>query len=82
MGEGSRSPAYLWQVGRAARRAGFDVFFFTSVYSYFPILARVPCVVCYHDTTAERLPELLFPTRLNHLLWRIKTALALSLIHI
>jgi alpha-1,3-rhamnosyl/mannosyltransferase len=76
VGEGSRSPAYLWQVGRAARRAGFDVFFFTSVYSYFPILARVPCVVCYHDTTAERLPELLFPTRLNHLLWRVKTALA------
>lgn len=76
VGEGSRSPAYLWQVGRAARRAGFDVFFFTSVYSYFPILARVPCVVCYHDATAERLPELLFPTRLNHLLWRIKTALA------
>jgi len=76
VGDSSRSPAYLWQVGRAARRAKFDLFFFTSVYSYFPILARVPCVVCYHDTTAERFPELLFPTRLNHLLWRIKTALA------
>jgi len=76
VGDSSRSPAYLWQVGRAARRAKFDLFFFTSVYSYFPILARMPCVVCYHDTTAERMPELLFPTRLNHLLWRIKTALA------
>ena len=43
---------------------------------YFPILTTTPCVVCYHDTTAERLPELLFPTRLNHRLWQAKTALA------
>ena len=36
----------------------------------------MPCVVCYHDATAERLPELLFPTRRNRWLWRAKTALA------
>jgi len=36
----------------------------------------VPCVVCFHDTTAERLPHLLFPTRRNHLLWKAKTAMA------
>lgn len=76
VGATSRSLGYLWKVGRAARQAKFDLFFFTSVYSYFPILARMPFVVCYHDTTAERLPELLFPTKLNHLLWRIKTAMA------
>ena len=76
VGTTSRSISYLWKVGWAARKADFDVFFFPAVYSYFPILARVPCVVCYHDTTAERLPELLFPTKLNHLLWQAKTALA------
>ena len=76
VGTSSRSPAYLWKVGRAARRAAFDVFFFPAVYSYFPILARVPCVVCFHDATAERLPHLLFPSRLNHGLWRLTTALA------
>lgn len=76
VGDGSRSFSYLWRVGRAARRAEFDVFFFPAVYSYFPILTRTPCVVCYHDTTAERMPELLFPTRLNHRLWQAKTALA------
>ena len=75
-GTRSRSISYLWKVGGAARKAAFDVFFFPAVYSYFPILARVPCVVCYHDTTAERLPELLFPTKLNHHLWQAKTALA------
>jgi glycosyltransferase involved in cell wall biosynthesis len=76
VGKTSRSPGYLWRVGRVARSARFDVFFFPAVYSYFPILARVPCIVCYHDTTAERLPQLLFPTKWNHRLWQIKTELA------
>ena len=75
-GTRSRSLGYLWKVGRAARRARFDIFFFPAVYSYFPILARMPCVVCYHDTTAERLPEMLFPTKFNHRMWQLKTALA------
>lgn len=76
VGRSSRSPGYLWSVGQVVRRAKFDLFFFPAVYSYFPVLARVPCVVCYHDTTAERLPELLFPTKLNHRLWQAKTRLA------
>jgi alpha-1,3-rhamnosyl/mannosyltransferase len=76
VGDTSRSPRYLLQMAAAVRRAKFDVFFFPAVYSYFPLLSRVPCVVCYHDTTAERLPELLFPTQLNHRLWQLKTQLA------
>jgi glycosyltransferase involved in cell wall biosynthesis len=76
VGMTSRSIAYLWKLGRAARKARFDLFFFPALYSYFPILAQVPCVVCYHDASAERLPELLFPTKLNHRLWQVKTALA------
>src|SRR5262245_36539925 len=76
VGTTSRSIGYLWQLGSLSRKARFDVFFFPSVYSYFPILARVPCVVCYHDTTAERFPELVFPTALNRRLWRAKAALA------
>lgn len=76
VGTTSRSIGYLWKMGRLAREADFDVFFFPAVYSYFPLLARVPCIVCFHDTTAERLPHLLFTSRLNHRLWQIKTALA------
>jgi alpha-1,3-rhamnosyl/mannosyltransferase len=63
-------------MGRLARKAQCDVFFFPALYSYFPIVTRVPCVVCYHDATGERLPELVFPTRLNRRLWQVKTALA------
>jgi alpha-1,3-rhamnosyl/mannosyltransferase len=76
VGTSSRSLSYIWKMGRLTSRARCDVFFFPAVYSYFPILSRVPCVVCYHDTTAERLPQYLFPTKLNHRLWQLKTALA------
>lgn len=75
-GSSSRSLAYLWNMGQLARKERFDVFFFPAVYSYFPLLARVPKVVCFHDATAERFPELVFPGRLNRILWRTKTALA------
>ncbi len=76
VGDQSRSLSYLLRMGEAVRRAKFDVFFFPAVYSYFPLLARVPRVICYHDTTGERLPHLLFPTRMNRRLWQLKTAMA------
>jgi alpha-1,3-rhamnosyl/mannosyltransferase len=63
-------------MGRLTRKARCDVFFYPAVYSFFPLLSRVPCVVCYHDTTAERLPQYVFPTKRNHRLWQLKTTLA------
>ena len=75
-GTNSRSIGYLWKMGAVVRKANFDVFFFPAVYSYFPLLANVPRVICYHDATAERFHHLLFPTKLNHRLWQLKTALA------
>ena len=76
-GDSSRSMLDLLRMAWAVRKADFDVFFFPAVYSYFPILGRTPCVVCYHDCTAERLPQYLFPKPINHRLWQVKTALAL-----
>ena len=76
VGDRSRSLGYFFAMGKAVRQANFDVFFFPAVYSYFPLLARTPCVICYHDTTAERIPHLLFPKKINHRLWQAKTALA------
>src|SRR5262245_38111131 len=76
VGMTSRSIGYLWQLGKMARKANFDLFFFPAVYSYFPIFARVPCIVCYHDAIAERFPELVFQTKLNRRLSQVKTTLA------
>jgi alpha-1,3-rhamnosyl/mannosyltransferase len=76
-GDSSRSILDLLRMAWVVHKANFDVFFFPAVYSYFPILGRKPCVVCYHDCTAERLPQYLFPKKINHRLWQVKTALAL-----
>jgi glycosyltransferase involved in cell wall biosynthesis len=76
VGSSARSPAYSLKMGRLAASIPYDVFFFPTLYSYFPLLQRKPCVICYHDATPERFPELLFPTRINRWLWRAKTALA------
>lgn len=76
VGDQARSPTYLLQMGKLVARAKFDLFYFPAVYSYFPLFSRVPKVVCYHDTTAERIPHLLFPKKINHRLWQVKTWLA------
>lgn len=75
-GTARRSADYLLRLGLLASRARFDVFFFPAVYSYFPLFARTPCVVCYHDTIAERFPDLIFPSRRNYRLWQAKTLMA------
>ena len=76
VGAGARSPRDLLRLGRAAGRARFDVFLFPAVYSYFPLLSRTPCAVVFHDTIAERFPELVFPTPRNRWFWNAKVALA------
>ena len=66
VGSSARSPAYSLKMARLAASVPYDVFFFPTLYSYFPLLQRKPCIVCDHDATAERFPKLLFPTRMNH----------------
>ena len=78
VGDKSRSPGYLLKMGQVVRKGKNSTSFsFLRVYSYFPLLAGAPCVVCYHDTTAERIPTAFcFPLRSNRRLWQLKTALA------
>ena len=64
------------QMNRAAVKLGCDLFFYPTVFSFFPMLSRVPKVVVIHDTIPERFPDLVFPTKLNFVLWKIKMFLA------
>ncbi|WP_170554047.1 glycosyltransferase family 4 protein [Ruegeria atlantica] len=75
-GTKARGGADLLTMAKAARRIDCDVFFYPAVYSYFPLPARRPTVVCYHDTIPERFPDLIFPKRLNFRLWQAKCWLA------
>ncbi len=75
---GNRSPADLLRMGRAVAGEPLDVFFFPTVYSWFPVWKRVPIVVGIHDTIADRNPRFAFAGRKQELLWKAKVRLALA----
>ena len=60
--DSSRSLRDLVRLARAARGAELDAFLFPSMLTYFPV-PGVPTVVGLHDTIAEDLPDLTFPSR-------------------
>jgi glycosyltransferase involved in cell wall biosynthesis len=61
-----------------AVREPLDLFFFPSVYSYFPLLRRTPVIVGIHDTIADRNPQFSFSSKKQELLWGAKVRLALA----
>ena len=75
---GRRSLRDLWAMRRAVQRyeEGLDLFYFPSVYTYFPISAGPKVVVTIHDTTAERYPSLIFPNWRARMAWNLKLWLA------
>ncbi len=75
---GSRSLRDLWAMrGAVAQQAaGLDLFYFTSVYTYFPVPPRVPVLVTIHDTIPERFPHLTFSSPRTRLMWTLKTRYA------
>jgi glycosyltransferase involved in cell wall biosynthesis len=77
--EGHRSVWDLWAMSRAvsSRRSELDLFYFPSVYSFFPVPRRLNTLITIHDTIAERHPALIFPHWRNRLFWKIKVAWAL-----
>jgi glycosyltransferase involved in cell wall biosynthesis len=75
--DSARSPADLWKMSRAVTRQSLDVFFFPAVYSFYPLLRRIPTAVTLHDAIAESHPELIFPSLKSRLFWNLKVRLAL-----
>jgi glycosyltransferase involved in cell wall biosynthesis len=74
--EGHRSLRDVLRMSVAVRREPLDLFFFPASYSYFPILSRLPVVVCFHDTIPDRDPKVHFRSWRQALLWRVKSRLA------
>jgi glycosyltransferase involved in cell wall biosynthesis len=76
--DGARTPADLLRMSRAVAQHKLDLFFFPTVYSYFPILRNIPIAVGIHDTMADRHPEWAFAGKKQELLWRAKVRMALA----
>ena len=75
--DGSRSLGDMLRFSAAVARERPDVFFFPSVYSYFPLPPGQRAVVTVHDAIVERYPELTLPTAQARLFWTAKVRLAL-----
>ena len=75
--DGSRGVSDMLRFSRAVARERPDVFFFPSVYSYFPVPPGQRMVVTVHDAIAERYPELTLPSARARLFWTAKVRLAL-----
>jgi glycosyltransferase involved in cell wall biosynthesis len=54
-----------------------DIFFFPSVYTFFPLMRPLRAVVVIHDVIAEHYPSLVLGRRSSVLFWRLKLALAI-----
>jgi glycosyltransferase involved in cell wall biosynthesis len=75
--DGRRSVGDMLKMGRAVAREPLDVFFYPSVYTYFPVFSRVKKIVAIHDVIAEKYPQLIFRNRKSRLFWDLKTRLAI-----
>jgi len=74
---GSRSLGDIWSMSRSVMQHPVDIFFFPTMYSYFPILNRVKIVVTLHDLIADNYPELTFPDARSKYFWRLKQRVAI-----
>jgi glycosyltransferase involved in cell wall biosynthesis len=81
---GRRSLRDMWAMSRAVQQGGrdLDLFYFPSVYTYFPLRTRARVIVTIHDTIAEHYPQLIFPNRRSRLFWRLKVGLAVRQAHL
>lgn len=74
---GNRSIGDIWSMSRSVMRCPVDVFFFPTMYSYFPIFRRTKIVVTLHDLIADNYPQLTFPNARSHFFWRLKQRVAI-----
>lgn len=58
---------------RAVAGAGLDCMFFPTVYSWYPLPSRLPQVVGFLDTIAERHGRLVFPDAASRWAWNAKS---------
>lgn len=71
-----RSVNDLIAMGSAVSSTPLDVFFYPSVYTYFPIKTRAKIALGIHDVIVEEYPKLIFPDSRQRLLWFLKSWVA------
>lgn len=75
---GHRSLRDMWKTATRVSREDLDIFFYPSVYTYFPVFSRVKKIVAIHDVIAEQYPKLVFRNWKHQFFWNIKVWLAIK----
>ncbi len=75
---GRRSITDMLRMGREVSKKDLTLFFYPSVYTYFPIFSRIKKIVAIHDVIAEKYPELVFTNRINRTFWNLKVWFAIK----
>jgi glycosyltransferase involved in cell wall biosynthesis len=73
---GNRSIGELWKMGQGVKKAGYDIFYFPSSFTYFPVWSGQKMIVTLHDTLAVDRPDLVFPTSRGRWFWWLKEHMA------
>ncbi len=73
---GNRSIGELWKMGQGVKKAGYDIFYFPSSFTYYPVWPSQKMIVTLHDTLAVDRPDLVFPTRKGRWFWWLKEHMA------
>src|SRR5262249_48839388 len=71
-----RSLGDIFSFSRAVAREPLDLMFFPAIYSWFPVVRRLPTAVTVHDAIAEHFPRLVFASWSGRLFWWLKMRLA------
>ena len=79
---GRRSLRDVWNMSQMVMKHDLDLFFFPSVYSYFPIFNRTKIVLTIHDMIADRHPDEVFSKKKHMLFWKLKQYLAVKQAHL
>jgi len=75
---GRRSVSDMIKMGREVAKEKPDIFFYPSVYTYFPVFGSAKKIVAIHDVIAEKYPEMIFNSWKNKFFWNMKTWLAIK----
>jgi glycosyltransferase involved in cell wall biosynthesis len=73
---GNRSLKNMWKTSRTVSREDLDIFFYPSVYTYFPIFSKAKKIVAIHDVIAEQYPQLVFTNKKHRFFWNLKVWVA------
>ncbi len=70
--DGRRSLKDMWKTAKAVSKEDLDIFFYPSVYTYFPFFSRAKKIVAIHDVIAEKYPQLIFNNQKHRFFWNLK----------